>query len=90
MAEWTDEVVASLIGLNGDADYSAAVASVLLPDILTLDTASPSGFLNGRTLSDDVIDVALSVVSNGAITSDCVAANDVPFPSAFPFLAPAH
>ncbi len=90
VAEWSDEVIASLISLNGDADYSAAVATVLLPDILTLDTDTPSGFLNGRTLSDDVIDIVLSVVSNGAIASDCVAANDVPFPSAFPYLAPAH
>lgn len=87
VATWTADVTASLIGLNGDAGYSAAVAAILLPDILTIDTSAPSGFLNGRTLDDDVGDTVLDVVSMGAITTDCVDANDAPFLSTFPYLA---
>ncbi len=90
VATWTADVTASLIGLNGDAGYSAAVAAILLPDILTIDTSAPSGFLNGRTLDDDVGDTVLDVVSMGAIPTDCVDANDVSFLSTFPYLAPAN
>jgi hypothetical protein len=67
-----------------------ALADILLPDILTVDTASSAGFLNGRRLADDVIDAELTLVTNGAVTSDCVGANDSPFANTFPYLAPAH
>ena len=87
VATWTADVTASLTALNGDAGYSAVVAAILLPDILTIDTSAPSGFLNGRTLADDVGDTVLDVVSMGAIPTDCVDANDVSFPSTFPYLA---
>jgi len=40
-------------------------------------------------LADDVIDTELSVISNGAITTDCVA-NDSNFSNSFPYLAPAN
>ncbi len=89
-ATWTSDVINSLVALNGDPAYSAAVASILLPDILTIDTSQASGFLNGRDLDDDVIDIALTVVSNGGITTDCVNGNDVPFLTGFPYLAPPH
>jgi hypothetical protein len=51
--------------------------------------------LNGRTLAEDVIDLELLVVTGGlegspVLTTDGVAANDVPFPGTFPYLAPAH
>ena len=43
--------------------------------MITYDTATTADFamLNGRALADDVIDVALTAVTNGALTSDCVA-----------------
>ena len=92
VATWTAAVIASLIGLNGDAAYSAVVAAIVLPDILTYDTSVAANFivLNGRDLDDDVIDKSLDVVSMGAITTDCVGANDVPFLTSFPYLAPPH
>lgn len=80
----------TLVSLNGDASYSAAVASILLPDVLTLDVSQPTAYLNGRALADDVIDVSLGVVSNGALTSDGVDANDAPFSDTFPYLAPPN
>jgi len=61
---------------------------VLLPDILTFDTSSNAGFLNGRQLADDVIDAALNLLTDGALTTgDGVPANDVAFPGVFPYLA---
>ncbi|MDQ6765110.1 MAG: DUF4331 domain-containing protein [Verrucomicrobiota bacterium] len=49
-------------------------------------TNAQAAFPNGRRLGDDVIDTLLSIVTNGAVTSDNVNANDVPFTNAFPFL----
>ena len=92
-----------LSGLDG-TPYSQAeadgIAAVLAPDILTVDTSNPAGFntgpLNGRQLADDVIDLELLIVTGGffggsaVLSSDCVDANDVPFSTNFPYLAPAH
>lgn len=72
----------------GSAD-AQALADFLLPDILTADTSSSAGFPNGRGLADDVIDIELGLVTNGAVTSDCVA-NDSAFSGSFPYLAPAN
>jgi hypothetical protein len=72
----------------GAAD-PAGLASVLLPDVLTFQTGNKSGFLNGRRLTDDVIDAELALVTNGGIKTDCVS-NDSAFPGAWPYLAPAN
>ncbi|TML97344.1 MAG: DUF4331 domain-containing protein [Actinobacteria bacterium] len=68
----------------GAADPNG-LAQVLLPDILTYDTSSSAGFLNGRQLSNDVIDAELNLITNGKITGDCVA-NDSTFADTFPYL----
>jgi hypothetical protein len=73
-----------------DAMKVNGLADVLLPDILTFDTASSAGFLNGRRLADDVIDAELALVTEGAATTDCVGANDRRFLSRFPYLAGPH
>jgi hypothetical protein len=62
----------------------------LLPDILTIDVASPAGFLNGRKPADDVIDAELGLITEGFVTTDCVGSNDKAFPSTFPYLAAPH
>lgn len=107
VAAWSDQFEANLLALSGldGSGYTAAeaefVASLLLPDVLTLDTTSTAGFttapLNGRQLAEDVIDFELFVVTGGlgangspVLTSDCVDSNDVPFLATFPYLAPAH
>ena len=66
-----------------------ALADILLPDILTVDTSSSAGFLNGRRLEDDVIDAEYALVTNGVVTTDCVA-NDSTFSNSFPYLAPPN
>jgi hypothetical protein len=81
------ELITSLAGTAPDpAAYGDAIAGVLLPDVITYDTAQPANFamLNGRALADDVIDVALSVVANTPL-SDCVG-NDSTFLNHFPYV----
>ena len=48
------------------ADQAGVLASVLIPDVITYDTATAAvGPLNGRGLADDVIDVELSITTGG-------------------------
>ena len=82
------DVIASLNG--GDTATAEAIAAILLPDVLTVDVSNPAGFLNGRGLSDDVIDAELGLLTNGGVTGDGVDGNDVPFSQSFPYLAPPH
>ena len=66
------------------------LANLLLPDILTVDVSSTAGFPNGRKLADDVIDTELGLITEGFVTTDCVA-NDSTFLSTFPYVgAPNH
>ena len=75
------------------------VGDLVVPDTLTLDLSVPSGFPNGRQLTDPVIDVTLNAIFlklsvNGPGTLAALplnpAANDVPFRSTFPYLAAAQ
>jgi hypothetical protein len=85
-----DEVVDTLeIFYGDDEDTVNALADILLPDILTVDISNPAGFLNGRGLADDVIDAEYALVTNGAVTTDCVS-NDSAFTDRFPYLAPMN
>ena len=83
----------TVLGAVANAD-PAGTAAVLLPDELPVSLAAgPSNFavLNGRKLEDDATDVALSVVIGiASLHSDNVDANDVPFLTSFPYLAPPN
>jgi hypothetical protein len=71
------------------AAEAEAIAKVLLPDILTYDYSSSAGFLNGRKLTDDVIDIELNLVSNGLVTTDKVGPHTDLLPT-FPFMGNPH
>lgn len=68
---------------------AAALRDLLLPDILPIDLTQPSGFLNGRTLEDDVVTVELMLLfsTNTDLNDDHVDANDKAFLTVFPYLA---
>ena len=90
VAAYTSTVVAFLMNVAGQSQADAeALASALLPDVLTIDVSQPSGFLNGRTLADDVITAELGLIfgSNAGLNDDNVDANDVAFLATFPYLA---
>ena len=86
------DVINTITQLSGDPLYADQVAAILMPDILFFDAqGSQQGFpISGRRLDDDVIDIELALLTMGAVLTDGVAANDVPFPGSFPYLAPAH
>ena len=65
-------------------------AGTLLPDILYYDPRRPAAYPdNGRTLSDDVIDVFLPILTNGKVTRDNVGPHK-DLLTGFPYLGPPH
>jgi hypothetical protein len=88
----------NLLGLNADQ-----FTNVLVTDVLNASTTAPTSFydgtnvLTGRALTDDVIDVELTLIfggpsgtANPGLTSDHVNANDKAFSETFPYLANPH
>jgi Domain of unknown function (DUF4331) len=66
------------------------VARKLLPDILFFDPRRPARFPhNGRTLTDDVVDVFFSMLTNGKVTGDKVGPHG-DLLDEFPYLGPPH
>ncbi|MEA5463836.1 DUF4331 domain-containing protein [Leptothoe sp. PORK10 BA2] len=100
------EAKKTLRALGNDEARTNALIGAFLPDVMRIDTNGPSGYANelnaagspvrGRMLKDDVIDITLSVLSNGVITSDNVSYDGTPgnpaqghrpLQPAFPYLA---
>jgi hypothetical protein len=88
-ALFLDKFVAVLQSFGHSATDATALANILLPDILTYDYSSSAGFLNGRKLTDDVIDIELNLVSNGAVTTDKVGPHS-DYLADFPYLGNPH
>jgi hypothetical protein len=88
-----DLFLSSFVSTLESFHYSAAqatqIAQILLPDFLTYDYSSSAGFLNGRKLTDDVIDIELALVTNGAVTTDMVGPH-TDLLASFPYLGPPH
>jgi uncharacterized protein DUF4331 len=86
--------IGGVLTANGATPYTPAevsgIAKILLPDVLTFQVGNAGGFLNGRKLGDDVINAEFGLLTNGAVSSDGVDANDSAFSGAFPYLAAAH
>ncbi|MGH7588906.1 MAG: DUF4331 family protein [Gemmatimonadota bacterium] len=91
-ANFEDEVRATLEAFGVTGDTQDLIATTVLPDRQPIDTSQPTAFLNGRALSDDVIDGELTLIFGAGtpLSSDNVDANDVPFLSEFPYLAPPN
>jgi Domain of unknown function (DUF4331) len=71
-------------------EEATRVARTLLPDILFYDPKRPASYPdNGRTLSDDVMDVFISIITNGKVTRDNVGPHKDLLAS-FPYLGPPH
>lgn len=66
------------------------VAETLLPDILFYDPSRAASYpVNGRDLSDDVMDVFISLLTNGKLTRDNVEPHR-DLLADFPYLGPPH
>ena len=91
-ATYKSLIVSKLMAFGQDAASANALASALAPDMQPIDLSQPSGFLNGRKPSDDVITAELGLIfgSNTALNDDHVDANDAPFLTTFPYLPGPH
>jgi len=79
------------IGGKGAYDLATAtaIADILLPDILTYNYSNTGGFLNGRKLTDDVINAELGLLTNGSTLTDDASAHTDLLPR-FPYLGTPH
>jgi Domain of unknown function (DUF4331) len=76
------EATRTLRALGNSEERTRVLLGAFLPDVMRIDTTGPSGYGNalntkgspirGRMLLDDTIDTTLSVLTNGAITTDNV------------------
>lgn len=81
-ATFKPETEAFIVNVAGrPASYAAAVANILYPDVLIVDTTKPTstaGYLSwalsngwgGRKLTDDVIDISLSAIFSSLLTPE--------------------
>jgi uncharacterized protein DUF4331 len=101
------DTLLALSALDSEGPYTTpeaeALASVLIPDVLTYDTSTHAvGPLNGRRLTDDVIDVELNITTGGdplglfperdargGIPSDCVGPHG-DYLASWPYLGTPH
>jgi hypothetical protein len=76
------EAINTLKAVGNSDERALALVMAFLPDVMRIDTSMPSGYANelnaggspvrGRLIRDDVIDITLSVLTDGAITGDNV------------------
>jgi hypothetical protein len=76
------EAKRTLMAFGNDDKRATALLLAFLPDVMRIDTTGPSGYaaalnmkgspVRGRKITDDVIHVTLSVVTNGAVKTDNV------------------
>ena len=86
------DVLAHALGHAGQRtpEQAREVARTLLPEILPYDYTRPAAFpRNGRSLTDDVIDHFLGVLTDGRVTSDLVGPHQ-DLLSEFPYLGVPH
>ena len=70
-------------------EEATRVAGTLLPDLLRYNRARPASFPNGRTLTDDVADAFLAILTNGKVTGDKIGPHG-DLIAEFPYLGPPH
>jgi hypothetical protein len=61
----------------------------VLPDILRYDRDRPAAYPNGRTLTDDVLDARLAMLTNGRVTGDHIGPH-ADLLAEFPYLGDPH
>lgn len=71
-------------------DDARRAAAGLLPDIMQFDPGRPASYpVNGRSLTDDVLDQFLSILTNGKVTTDGLGPHQ-DLLAEFPYLGPPH
>jgi hypothetical protein len=90
-ARFIDVFAHSLEHAGGYAPEAAKrAAEILLPDILPFDPSKPASYpANGRTLTNDAIDVFLPILTNGRVTRDNVGPH-TDLLGSFPYVGAPH
>jgi hypothetical protein len=71
-------------------EAAQTAAQTLLPDVLPYDPTRPVAYpTNGRALTDDVVNLFLTVLTNGQVTDDTVGPH-TDLLAAFPYVGPPH
>jgi hypothetical protein len=71
-------------------EQARRVAGTMLPEVLPYDPKRPASFPNnGRTLTDDAVDVFIPILTNGKVTGDRVGPHS-DLLGQFPYLGPPH
>ncbi|MBZ0304224.1 MAG: DUF4331 domain-containing protein [Anaerolineae bacterium] len=80
----------TILQAAGYAEADATrIAQELLPDILPYDYARPTGYPNGRVLTDDWLDSMIALITNGKQTNDLVGPH-TDLLNDFPYLGAPH
>lgn len=82
------DVTTTLKAIGNSDTRVGALLGAFLPDVMRIDTAGASGYANdlnakgspvrGRLIKDDVFDITISVLTNGAIATDNVSYEGTP------------
>lgn len=89
-ARYAQLFVSQLVDVSGLAKEEAeGVVDMLLPDLLHYDASQPTGFPNGRGLLDRTFDMALPIITKGAIATDGVKEH-TDYSDEFPYLGTPH
>ena len=86
---FTKKFVGVLESFGHNPQSAQKTALTLLPDILDYDYSSSEGYPNGRKLTDDIIDIQLTLLTNGRLTTDKVGQHQ-DLSTVFPYLGSAH
>ena len=86
---FTEKFTDLLASSGRSAEDARQAALSLLPDILDYDYSRSAGYRNGRTLTDDIIDIQLALLTNGAVTEDKVGPHQ-DLLATFPYVGTPH
>jgi len=86
---FTEKFTNLFVSSGRSAEDARQTALFLLPDILDYDYSQPAGYRNGRTLTDDIIDMQLAVLTNGSVTEDKVGPHQ-DLLAVFPYVGAPH
>ncbi len=88
VALFADKFVAVLQESGRGRAESEALVEQLLPDVLRYDYSSSAGFPNGRKLTDDIVNIVLSMVKNAPVSDKVGPHTDLL--ATFPYLGTPH
>jgi Domain of unknown function (DUF4331) len=87
LAAFGDKFERFLRSLGYSDEEAATLLPTYLPDWIAYDPASPSGYPNGRRLTDDTADLLAALLTRGRITSDGIGPH-TDLLDEFPYLGP--